>query len=108
LITTSKERFVVVGMQTDDTLGLSSDKFAALEQEELEKAQFAAKPKEILTTDNSLQFNGCILTLSSDGTMTLSQKGQGKKIKLINATDSEFRHSYIEQRAQGAYVASIC
>ena len=38
LITTSKERFAVVGMQTDDTLGLSNNEFAALEQEELEKA----------------------------------------------------------------------
>jgi hypothetical protein len=110
LITTLKEHFAIVGMQTDDTLGLSNEVFATLEQAELDKAQFAAKPKEILTTTNTLQFNGCILTLNTDGTLTLSQKGQGKKIELINTTAdvANFCQSYIEQRARGAYIASIC
>jgi hypothetical protein len=35
LIITKKEAFGVVGMQTDDTLFLASDKFAALEDSEL-------------------------------------------------------------------------
>jgi hypothetical protein len=35
LITTKKEAFGVVGMQTDDTLFLASDEFAALEDSEL-------------------------------------------------------------------------
>jgi hypothetical protein len=35
LITTKKEAFGVVGMQTDDTLFLASDEFAALEDNKL-------------------------------------------------------------------------
>jgi hypothetical protein len=38
LIITKKEAFGVVGMQTDDTLFLASDEFAALEDSELQKA----------------------------------------------------------------------
>ncbi len=62
-------------MQTDDTLGLSDDRFAVLKEEELNKAGFTAKPKENLSTTNPLQFNSCILTLIDDGTLTLTQKG---------------------------------
>jgi hypothetical protein len=38
LITTKKEAFGVVGIQTDDTLFLASNEFAALEDSELQKA----------------------------------------------------------------------
>jgi hypothetical protein len=78
-----------------------------LEQDELNKAGFTAKPKETLTTTESLQFNGCILTLDDNSTMTLQQKEQGKKIQLIDNT-TDFRQSYVEQHARGAYIASIC
>jgi hypothetical protein len=54
LITTAKERFAIVGMQTDDTLGLSDSRFITLEQDKLDKARFTAKPKETLTTTESL------------------------------------------------------
>jgi hypothetical protein len=50
-----------------------------------------------------------ILALDDNGTMTLQQKEQGKKIQLINNTNTtDFRQSYVEQRARGAYIASIC
>jgi hypothetical protein len=39
--------------------------------------------------------------------MTLQQKEQGKKIQLINNT-TDFRQSYVQQRAREAYIASIC
>jgi hypothetical protein len=39
--------------------------------------------------------------------MALQQKEQGKKIQPIDGT-KDFRQSYIEQRARGAYIASIC
>ena len=38
IITTSKELFGLVGIQTDDTLGLSTKEFAILEDEQLRKA----------------------------------------------------------------------
>lgn len=108
LLIAASEQFAIVGMQTDDTLGLSSDRFTALEQEELEKARFTAKPKEILSTDNPLQFNGCVLVLNTDSTISLYQKEQGKKIQVIDMQTEDFRQSYVEQRARGAYIASIC
>jgi hypothetical protein len=109
LITTAKERFAIVGMQTDNTLGLLNSRFITLEQDELDKAGFTAKLKKTLTTTESLQFNGCILALDNNSTMTLSQKEQSKKIQFINNINAtDFRQSYVEQRARGAYIAFIC
>jgi len=78
-----------------------------LEEDELIKAKFLAKPKEKLTAELPLIFNGCVL--SQDGrTISLRQKEQGKKIKLIDINAPNFKQGYIEQRARGAYIASIC
>lgn len=38
----------------------------------------------------------------------LRQKEQGKKIQLIDADSPDFKHRYVEQRARGAYIATIC
>ena len=101
LLVTRKDApsFGTVGMQTDDTLGLSDETFAAKEDHEL---TFKAKPKEFLTTDNPLLFNGCKLSLDG-GDLILQQKNQGEKLEL--ATDTK---TYTQQRARGAYIASIC
>jgi hypothetical protein len=61
LITTTKTAFGVVGMQTDDTLILGSKEFDTIEDEELTRAKFSAKPKELLSPETLLIFNGCIL-----------------------------------------------
>jgi hypothetical protein len=53
-ITTAKERFAIVRIQTDDTLGLLDSWFITLEQDKLNKAGFTAKPKETLTTTELL------------------------------------------------------
>jgi hypothetical protein len=71
LITTVKERFAIVGMQTDDTLGLLDSRFITLEQDKLDKAGFITKSKKTLTTTELLQFNGCILALDNNNIMTL-------------------------------------
>jgi hypothetical protein len=89
----------IVGIQTDDTLGLSDAQFAAKEKEEL---RFNAKEKEVLTKDTEINFNGCVVT-TDDNTISLLQKRQGEKLDA--ATDQK---SYIQQRARGAYIASIC
>jgi hypothetical protein len=57
-------------MQTNNTLGLLDSRFITLEQDKLNKAGFITKPKETLTTTESLQFNGCILTLNNNNTIT--------------------------------------
>lgn len=40
--------------------------------------------------------------------VVITQKGQGKRIEEIDTTSADFRQSYIEQRARGAYIATIC
>ncbi|KID80982.1 Reverse transcriptase, RNA-dependent DNA polymerase [Metarhizium guizhouense ARSEF 977] len=47
LVTTTRDCFGITGMQTDDTLGLGDQRFFDLEEEQLQKAKFTAKPKEI-------------------------------------------------------------
>ena len=106
LISTT-DKFGVVGMQIDDTIILADEQFAALEEDELIKAELLAKPKEKLTPESPLVFNGCVL-IQADRTISLRQKEQGKKIKLIDINASDFKQGYIEQRARGAYIASIC
>ncbi len=108
LISTNKNRFGLIAIQTDNTLGLSNKGFALLEDEELKKAKFTAKPKETLTKAKPLQFNGCILSLANDNAIYLSQKGQGAKIQPIDVNTTDYRQSYVQQRARGAYIASIC
>jgi hypothetical protein len=88
-----------VGIQTDDTLSLSDEQFAAKEKDEL---RFNAKEKEVLAKDNEIDFNGCVVTTDGN-TISLLQKRQGEKLDA--ATDQK---SYIQQRARGAYIASIC
>jgi competence protein ComGF len=54
LITTSKDTFSVVRMQTDDTLFLGLEQFAALKEEELIRAKLTAKPRDELTFKSPL------------------------------------------------------
>ena len=62
MISIIKGAFGVVGMQTDDTLILGSDEFAALKEKELAEVKFSAKPKDTLSLENPLIFNGYVLT----------------------------------------------
>ena len=80
LITTKKEAFGVVGMQTNDTLFLASEEFATLEDSELQKAYLTAKPRDKLSTESNLIFNGYVVIMESNGTIYLTQKDQGKKL----------------------------
>jgi hypothetical protein len=94
-------------MQTDDTLILGSTEFSKTEDQELNKAKLLAKPKEALSFTTPLIFNGCVLSL--DGTtIRLRQKNQSKKLKLVNVNSPDFKQEYLEQRARGAYIATIC
>ncbi len=107
----NKGAFGIVGLQTDDTLILGNKQFQNLEEQELKEAKFTAKPKQRLDVNSPLIFNGCILTLvSQENTLNVRQKDQGKKIEMIKK-DNETKpvaQQYIEQRARGAYIASIC
>ena len=106
LVSTVKSKFGLVGMQTDDTLILANDLFANMENDELQKAKLTAKPRDKLTVDSKLMFNGCILTLNADGSIDLTQKNQGTKLNLVMGDNQ--KQAYLEQRARGAFIASIC
>jgi transposase InsO family protein len=99
--------FACVGMQTDDTLGLSTATFSTREDEQLKEAKFTAKPKQVLTAGEPLIFNGGIVSLDGDS-ITLRQKGQAGNLALVDADAPTLKQQYVEQRARGAYIASIC
>ena len=61
LITTKKEAFGLVGMQTDNILILASKEFLVLKNNKLSKAKFLIKPKEALAPETPLIFNRYIL-----------------------------------------------
>jgi hypothetical protein len=61
LVTTIKNRFNIVEMQTDDTIILADEYFSILKKNELLNAKFITKPKKKLTPDSPLIFNECIL-----------------------------------------------
>jgi hypothetical protein len=86
-------------MQTDDILDLNNFIFATRKSNEI---TFLAKDRQILTEDEPLIFNGCILTVDGPH-LRLKQKNQGQKLE--TATD---RKIYIKQRARGAYIATTC
>ena len=94
-------------MQTDDTLILASAGFSQLEDSELDKAKLRAKPKEKLTEESPLIFNGGVLTKERDA-IQLRQKNQADKLQPIDFKNDDYRQSYMEQRARGAYIATVC
>jgi hypothetical protein len=101
LVTTNEaDGFGVVGLQTDDSLDLSDDIFAT---KETKKMSFKAKEKQFLNSQNPIIFNGCILTIGDNNVLSLGQKNQAQKLQIVqNEAD------YVQQRARGAYIATIC
>jgi len=62
---------------------LGDDQFLALKEDKLVKVNLMVKLKEKLNLITLLFFNGCIFSLNEDS-IALCQKGQGKKINVIN------------------------
>lgn len=107
LITNKDNIFGIVGLQTDDTLILGDKTFLRLEDHELEKAKFSAKPTTELTTLNPLTFN-CGRVIQDGNDIVLVPKDQGDQIELIDANSPTYKEDYLAQRARGAYIASTC
>ncbi|KAF2194542.1 hypothetical protein K469DRAFT_725852 [Zopfia rhizophila CBS 207.26] len=59
LITKDGTDFSIVGMQTNDTLNVGTYGFMGKEEEKLQKAKFKTKPRTVLKTGLSDDFNGC-------------------------------------------------
>lgn len=94
----------LVGLQTDDTLIACDNNFKCKENEELQKANFAAKPLQELTKENSIIFNGAHIT-KTEQSIQVSQINQVKKLSLLKDED---KNNYVSQRARGAYISSVC
>lgn len=101
------ECFAIVGLQTDDTLDIGTQSFMNKEEEELEKAGFKAKPCQVFQNGDTGDFNGCRITVEKDF-IVMHQKGQAEKLIVVNKDQEDSAHQYVEQRARGAYIASIC
>ena len=116
--TSATAGFGVVGLQTDDTLFIGDDVFAEAEQDKL---KFQAKPREMLTKDHPIKFNGGLITLI-DGKLFFNQERQCKNLTIVNCkhpldtTSSRGivrkgvtpKDQYVAQRARGAYIATVC
>jgi hypothetical protein len=66
LITTNKDIFGIVSIQTDNIIILADKRFSAREKEELKQAKYTIKPKEKLTIINPLLFNSYVLSFQRD------------------------------------------
>ena len=97
----------IAGLQTDDTLILGNQKFLEDEEAQLREAGFTAKPRRTLMEGQTLEFNGGRLSLDND-TLSYRQKNQASKLKIIDPKSENRDLQYVEQRARGAYIASIC
>jgi hypothetical protein len=109
LLVTDKgqETFGLTGLQTDDTLSITTATFSQREQEELNTANFRAKPKTVLSQDNPIEFNGGKISIVQ-GNITLVQNGQTAHLRTIDMTAKDAAHQYIVQRARGAYIVLVC
>jgi hypothetical protein len=94
-------------MQTNNILYLCSPEFSATEKKKNQKAGFRSKPKTSLSKSSLLEFNEGRITLLDDH-LSLRQKGQGSKLKLVNIKAKNYAQQYLEQQARGAYLASVC
>ena len=96
--------FGMAALQTDDTLQLSTLAFMEKEEREL---TFKAKPKTILGDGSMEDFNGCRIRINGS-ILTVTQKGQAEKLTIVDIKAANRDQQYVEQRARGAYIASIC
>ena len=78
----------------DNIIILKNNQFLAFKENKLVKANLITKLKEKLSLTILLLFNGCILSLNKNS-ITLCQKGQGKKINIVNI--KSLKQRYIEQ-----------
>jgi hypothetical protein len=113
-----------VNLQTDDTLILANDKFAALKENELARAHLTFKKRQKLSIIISIKFNDELIILTNDDNdkfLLLTQSKQFDQIRLIDVKISidlkssreEIRKmitskdQYIVQRAREAYIVIV-
>lgn len=111
LISKDKAAKAVKVLQMDDTLFAGDKAFAAKEAAALVEAKFGADETQELKRGMSMTFNGGTLVMDDDDFgLTFKAKGQVADLKLINIDSSleDMMVEYVQQRARGAYIASMC
>jgi hypothetical protein len=93
LITTTGILFRIVGIYTDNIIILKDNQFLALKENKLIKVNLIIKLKKKFNLITLLLFNGCIFSLNKN-LIALHQKGQGKKINIINI--NSLKQGYME------------
>ena len=104
LIITIGTLFGIISIYINNIIILGDNQFSALKKDKLVKVNLIAKLKKKLSLTILLLFNRYILSLNKDS-IALHQKGQGKKINIININSP--KQGYVEQHAYRAYIASI-
>ena len=110
----------IVGLQTDDSLIVGVKAFAEAEEEAIKKSGFTTKPRQLLTMEHPLKFNGGRISLQADGSIHLTQEQHIKTIGLVKTgpvtlvssrgiarPNVSMKEQYVAQRARGAYVATM-
>jgi hypothetical protein len=104
----SAEGFGVVEMQTDDTLGLSDDKFAT---KEAEMMSFKAKKRQFLDHQNPIIFNGCMLTAGEITRYSCDKRTRHNDCKssiTMQNTSSSERAAHISPPSASRKRVTIC
>ncbi|EKD14183.1 polyprotein [Drepanopeziza brunnea f. sp. 'multigermtubi' MB_m1] len=108
-VSTNKDQLGIAALQTDDVLMVVNPAMRAKEERELVKSKLRSKEIETLTHAEPMIFNGCKLSLDKDGFgLSVGQKGQGERLAVIKLDSATRAKEYLEQRARGAYLATIC
>ena len=89
------ERFEVIELQTDDTLILEDDQFAAIESEQLIAVKLLSKIRKKLIIDHSINFNERLIIRLSDSILFIQKRQCSnlcliklkKSLDLVNARD---------------------
>lgn len=113
--------FKLIKLQTDDTLILTDEIFAATKKNELVNAKIMIKSRETLIIFISIKFNNDYIKLLINEIIHLTQKNQMRNIHLMITKQAILMRSknksranvfskdqYVTQRARDAYIVTIC
>ena len=121
LLYANDEGLGMVGLQTDDSLILADEAFAAEEEKQLRKEKLMAKDRERLTVKQPIKFSGGYIKRNTDGSIYLSQEKQCKNLRLVTLKEPTDlvsargqvrkavtpKDQHVAQRARGAYIATV-
>ncbi|KAF1937344.1 hypothetical protein EJ02DRAFT_477004 [Clathrospora elynae] len=82
--------FGIVSLQTDNTLAIGTSAFLSAEEAALQKADFRAKPKDRLSKEMPLEFNGCAKIEVIDKAADRAQKYMEQPAQIQQPADKDY------------------